>query len=181
MLRKNEAIEHELRKSVKEAEFQRRRKEKEVEQLREDLIRKKRNDAKKIHDAIARAEDEEKQLHRHLVRETTKLDDVRQTVVVSSLFVSLNVPFSFSPGATTVNHVYRAIETTDAKHEHCATLTNGNICVCYAYNLDLTPCIHSILRSELCFATRVGALPNRVPFFCIMRFTIHKEATSAGT
>ena len=85
MLRKNEAIEHELRKSVKEAEFQRRRKEKEVEQLREDLIRKKRNDAKKIHDAIARAEDEEKQLHRHLVRETTKLDEVRQTVAVVAI------------------------------------------------------------------------------------------------
>ena len=77
MLDKNEELEHNIRQSVKEAEYQRRKKEQEVQRLKGELIRKKREDAKKIHDAIARAEHEEKLLERHLVKEKTKLDEVR--------------------------------------------------------------------------------------------------------
>ena len=177
MLRKNQAIEYELRKSVKEAEFQRRRKEKEVEGLREDLIRKKRDDAKKIHDAIARAEDEEKQLHRHLVREKTKLDDVRQTgITVVPVAQSFDVSFSSSRGATTVNRVCRAIETTDGKREPCATPTNENMCVCYAHNLDPNPCGRSTARSEQ------STHELRCAFsLCNICLTINTRATSVDT
>lgn len=77
MLDKNEELEHNIRQSVKEAEYQRRKKEQEVQRLKDELIRKKREDAKKIHNAIARAEEEEKLLERHLVKEKTKLDEVR--------------------------------------------------------------------------------------------------------
>lgn len=74
---KNEDLEYELRKSVKEAEFQRRKKEQEVQRLKEDLIRKKREDAKKIQEAIARSEKEEREIERHLAKEKAKLDKVR--------------------------------------------------------------------------------------------------------
>jgi len=77
VINKNEEIEYELRKSVKDAEFQRRKKEQEVQRLKDDLIRKKREDAKKIRDAISRAEQEEKELQRHLIKEKTKLDKVK--------------------------------------------------------------------------------------------------------
>ncbi|CAF2848226.1 unnamed protein product [Rotaria sp. Silwood2] len=72
-MNKNEDIEYELRKSVKEAEFQRRKKEQEVQRLKDDLIRKKREDAKKIRNAIARSEQEEKELEQHLTKEKAKL------------------------------------------------------------------------------------------------------------
>jgi DNA repair exonuclease SbcCD ATPase subunit len=73
LMKQNEEIEYELRKSVKEAEFQRRKKEQEVQRLKEDLLRKKRDDAKKIHEAIARSQQEEKELERHLINEKEKL------------------------------------------------------------------------------------------------------------
>ncbi|CAF1582502.1 unnamed protein product [Rotaria magnacalcarata] len=70
---KNEEIEYTIRKSVKEAEFLRRKKEQEVQKLKEDLVKKKREDAKKVHDAIARCEQEERALERILAREKAKL------------------------------------------------------------------------------------------------------------
>ena len=77
MVSQNEEIEHELRKSVKEAEFQRRKKEQEVQKLKEDLIRKKREDARRIQQAIARSEQEEKELERNIYKEKTKLVKVK--------------------------------------------------------------------------------------------------------
>ena len=77
MIHKNEEIEYELRKSVKEAEFQRRKKEQEVQRLKEDLIRKKRDDAKKIHEAIARSQQEEQELERNLTKAKEKLIKVK--------------------------------------------------------------------------------------------------------
>ena len=64
---------------MKEAEFQRRKKEQEVQRLQGDLVRKKREDAKKIHDAIARSEREETQLQRTLAKEKAKLNKVTHT------------------------------------------------------------------------------------------------------
>ncbi|CAF1684699.1 unnamed protein product, partial [Adineta ricciae] len=61
-LNKNKEIEFELRKSVKEAEFQRRKKEQEVQKLRDDLIRKKQEDAVKIQEAIAQVQTQEREL-----------------------------------------------------------------------------------------------------------------------
>lgn len=82
---KNEEVEYELRKSVKEAEFQRRKKEQEVQRLKEELIRKKRDDGKKIHNAIARFEQEEKQLERQLTKEKTKLNKVQIDLISNKL------------------------------------------------------------------------------------------------
>jgi hypothetical protein len=62
---------------VKVSEFERRQKEAEVEQLKEELIRKKRIDAIHIRDEIARAEREEKDLEHQLIREKSKLDKVK--------------------------------------------------------------------------------------------------------
>ena len=76
MLNKNEEVEQNLRQSLKEAEFQRRKKEQEVHRLREELVKKKREDAKRIHEAIERAEQEEKALQRHIYKEKAKLEQV---------------------------------------------------------------------------------------------------------
>ena len=84
IVNENEEIEYELRKSVKEAEFQRRKKEQEVQKLKEDLIRKKREDAKRIHEAIARSEQEEKELERHINKEKAKLLKVKHSKILLS-------------------------------------------------------------------------------------------------
>ena len=75
-MNKNKEIEFELRKSVKEAEFQRRKKEQEVQKLRDDLIRKKQEDAVKIQEAIAQVQTQERELGRNLIKENTKLNKV---------------------------------------------------------------------------------------------------------
>ncbi|CAF3830368.1 unnamed protein product [Rotaria sp. Silwood1] len=71
---KNEEVEHELRKSVKETEFERRKKEQEVQQLKQELDRKKRLDSIHIREEIAKAEREEKDLEQQLTKEKSKLD-----------------------------------------------------------------------------------------------------------
>jgi hypothetical protein len=66
-----------LRKSVKEAELERRKKEQEVQKLQEELIRKKRLDNIRIRDEITRAEREEKELEQQIIKEKSKLDKVK--------------------------------------------------------------------------------------------------------
>ncbi len=65
-----------MRKSVKEAELERRKKEQEVQKLQEELIRKKRLDNIRIRDEITRAEREEKELEQQIIKEKSKLDKV---------------------------------------------------------------------------------------------------------
>lgn len=74
LISQKEEVEYELRKSVKEAEFLRRKKEQEVQRLKTDIIRKKREDARIIQEAIHRSENEEKQIARSLAKEKTKLN-----------------------------------------------------------------------------------------------------------
>jgi hypothetical protein len=62
---------------VKEAEFERNKKEQEVQRLKDDLIRKKREDAMRIRDEISRAEREEKELEQQIIKEKSKLDKVK--------------------------------------------------------------------------------------------------------
>jgi hypothetical protein len=90
-MKQNEEIEYELRKSVKEAEFQRRKKEQEVQRLKEDLIRKKRDDAKKIHEAIARSQQEEKELERHLINEKEKLIKVKSSIYFRNKYFRISI------------------------------------------------------------------------------------------
>lgn len=73
---KNEEIEHDLRKSVKDTEFDRRKKEQEIQTLESELIRKKHSDSLRIRDEIARAEREEKELEQHLIQEKSKLEQL---------------------------------------------------------------------------------------------------------
>jgi hypothetical protein len=63
---------------MKEMEFERRKKEQEVQRLKIEFIRKKRDDAKKIHDAIAEAENQEKLMQQNLLKEKLQLNDVKQ-------------------------------------------------------------------------------------------------------
>ncbi|CAF1224605.1 unnamed protein product [Rotaria sordida] len=71
---KNEEVAHDLRKSVQEADIERRKKEQEVQQLKEELVRKKRLDAIHICEEIANAEREEKELEQQIIKEKSKLD-----------------------------------------------------------------------------------------------------------
>ncbi|CAF5133219.1 unnamed protein product, partial [Rotaria magnacalcarata] len=71
---KNEEVEHDLRKSIKEADFERRKKEQEVQRLQEEIIRKKRLDAIRIREEISKAEHDEKELEQQLIKEKSKLD-----------------------------------------------------------------------------------------------------------
>jgi len=85
---KNEELEHDLRKSVKDAEFDRRKKEQEIQTLETELIRKKHSDSIRIRDEIARAEREEKELEQHLIQEKSKLEQVE--IVFFFLFVIIS-------------------------------------------------------------------------------------------
>ena len=70
-------MEHDLRRSVKDAETERRKTEQDLHKLQEELIRKKHLDAIRIREEIARAEQEEKELEQHIVQEKSKLDKVK--------------------------------------------------------------------------------------------------------
>ena len=59
---------------MKEAEFERNKKEQEVQQLKDELIRKKREDAMRIRDEIARAEREENELEQQITKENNDLE-----------------------------------------------------------------------------------------------------------
>lgn len=61
---------------MKEAEFERKKTEQEVQKLQEELTRKKRLDAIRIREEIARAEHEEKDLEQQIIKEKSKLDKV---------------------------------------------------------------------------------------------------------
>ncbi|CAF3383362.1 unnamed protein product [Rotaria socialis] len=71
---KNEEVEHDLRKSVKEADFERRKKEQEVQRLQEEIVRKKRLDAIRIREEISKAEHDEQELEQQFIKEKSKLD-----------------------------------------------------------------------------------------------------------
>ncbi|UJR21744.1 hypothetical protein I4U23_024819 [Adineta vaga] len=71
---KNEEIEHDLRESLKQAEYDRRKKEREVQKLQDTLQKKKKSDAVRVRKEIARAQHEENELEEQLVKEKAKLD-----------------------------------------------------------------------------------------------------------
>ncbi|CAF0987488.1 unnamed protein product [Adineta ricciae] len=71
---KNEETEHDLRESLKQAEYDRRKKEHEVQKLQDEIIQKKKSDAVRVRKEIARAQHEEKELEEQLVKEKAKLD-----------------------------------------------------------------------------------------------------------
>jgi hypothetical protein len=104
VIHKNEEIEYELRKSVQEAEFQRRKKEQEVQRLKDDLTRKKREDAKKIRDAIARAEQKEKELQRNLIKEKRKLDKVKEFVYIKN-YIYILIFYRYTYDVKEIIHV----------------------------------------------------------------------------
>ena len=62
---------------MKVSESERRQKEQEVEKLKEELNRKKRLDAIHIREEIARTEREEKELEQQIIKEKSKLDQVK--------------------------------------------------------------------------------------------------------
>ncbi|CAF0822646.1 unnamed protein product [Didymodactylos carnosus] len=74
VLNKNEEQEHDLYKSVKEAESGRRKKEQDVKKLQDELVKTKRVHAEKIKQEISKAEKAERELEQQLIKEKSKLD-----------------------------------------------------------------------------------------------------------
>ena len=99
-------MEHDLRKTVKEAEFERRKKEQEIQQLQEELIRKKREDAIRIREEIARAEQEEKELEQNLIREKAQLDKVNNVINLAFRTKFCFVFFSYMRDARIIIYDY---------------------------------------------------------------------------
>jgi len=105
VIHKNEEIEYELRQSVKETEFQRRKKEQEIQRLKDDLTRKKREDAKKIRDAIFRAEQKEKELQRNLIKEKIKLNKVKELVYNIKNYIYILIFYRYKYDVKEIIHV----------------------------------------------------------------------------
>ena len=77
IVQKDDDQEKDLYKTVKEAEFLRRKKDNEVKKMHDQLIELKRQNSIQIKQAIAKAFQEEEDFHQKLLREKAKLDKVR--------------------------------------------------------------------------------------------------------
>ena len=93
---KNDEVEHDLKKSVRETESEKRKKEQELQRMQEELMRKKREDAAKIREEIARAEREERELEHALVKEKSRLDQVRFSSITMTNVNRIVSLFSFT-------------------------------------------------------------------------------------
>ncbi len=82
-VQKDDELEQDLYKTVKEAEFLRRKKDHEVKKIQEDFIELKKKNAVLIKEAIAKAFVEEKELEQKLFREKAKLDKVSHKIQLS--------------------------------------------------------------------------------------------------
>ncbi|CAF0740928.1 unnamed protein product [Brachionus calyciflorus] len=74
LVQKDDEIEQDLYKSVKEAEFQRRKKDMELKKLQEQLVETKKQNAAQIKELIARAYSQEQEIEQKLLKEKSKLD-----------------------------------------------------------------------------------------------------------
>ena len=171
---KNDEVEHDLRKSVKEAEFDRRKKEQEVKQLQEELSRKRREDAARIREEIARAEREERELEQSLIKEKSKLDQVRDY----SACTRRNLLFSScTPDGRIITCVSSSNENKSGKTKlsckHMLKNTNGS-CV---FTLDPNrskPSTPSEKHDRLLSRSPVFAHEDMtVPLFCTNRLFMY--------
>ena len=76
LVQKDDEAEQDLYKTVKEAEFLRRKKDNDLKKLQEQFIEMKKQNAVQIKDAIATAFSKEKDLEQKIFREKAKLDKV---------------------------------------------------------------------------------------------------------
>ena len=76
LVSKDDELEQDLYKSVKEAEFNRRKKDNELKKLQDQFIEMKRLNAIQIKEAIAKAFAEEQEFQQKIIREKAKLDKV---------------------------------------------------------------------------------------------------------
>lgn len=76
LVQKDNEIEQELYKSVKEAEFMRRKKDMELKKLQERLIELKKQNAAQIKELIAKAHNDEQEFEQKILKEKSKLDKV---------------------------------------------------------------------------------------------------------
>lgn len=83
---KNNEVEQDLKKIVRDSEAERRKKEQEVQRLQEELNRKKRDYAAKIREQIAQAEREERELEELMLKEKSKLDQVSISFQIIRVF-----------------------------------------------------------------------------------------------
>ena len=85
LVQKDDDLEQDLYKTVKEAEFLRRKRESELKKLQEQFIELKKQNAAQIKEIIAKAAAEEQEFQQKLLREKAKVD--RVSVHVDSLSV----------------------------------------------------------------------------------------------
>ncbi len=77
LVSKDDELEQDLYKSVKEAEFNRRKQDNELKKLQEQLVEIKKQNAVQIKEAIAKAFAEEQEFQQKIFREKAKLDRVK--------------------------------------------------------------------------------------------------------
>lgn len=76
LVQKDDEIEQDLYKTVKEAEFMRRKKDMELKKLQEQLIEMKKQNSAQIKELIAKAFSEEQDFEQKILKEKSKLDKV---------------------------------------------------------------------------------------------------------
>lgn len=76
LVSKDDELEQDLYKSVKEAEFNRRKQDNELKKLQDQLVEIKKQNAIQIKEAIAKAFAEEQEYQQKIIREKAKLDKV---------------------------------------------------------------------------------------------------------
>ena len=76
LVQRDEELEQELFKTVKEAEFMRRKKDTELKKLHEQFVEIKKQNAIQIKQAIAKAFVQEQEFEQKIIREKAKLDKV---------------------------------------------------------------------------------------------------------
>ena len=86
LVSKDDELEQDLYKTVKEAEFNRRKKDNELRKLQEQFIEMKRLNAIQIKEAIAKAFAEEQDFQQKIQREKAKLDKVTKLLNLKHFF-----------------------------------------------------------------------------------------------
>lgn len=76
VVQKDDEVEQDLYKSVKEAEFLRRKQDNDLKKMQEQLIEMKKQNAAQIKELIAKASAEEQEYQQKILKEKSKLDKV---------------------------------------------------------------------------------------------------------
>lgn len=85
-MQKDDEVEQDLYKSVKEAEFNRRKKDNELKKLQDQFVEMKKQNAIQIKQIIAKAFAEEQEFQQKIFKEKARLDKVTLIIYIDLLF-----------------------------------------------------------------------------------------------